>query len=78
MLTEKVVARNNCAFYTEKECRATITTCNRNIPCTFFKTMNEHQESCDAAFKRIAKIPQEQQDAISEKYYGGTKPWMEV
>jgi cell fate (sporulation/competence/biofilm development) regulator YmcA (YheA/YmcA/DUF963 family) len=43
--------------------------------CPFFKTMEKHLADREAANKRIATLPDWQQTAISEKHYGGEKPW---
>lgn len=78
MITEKGSPRMDCAFFTGKECRATVCTCNSKIECGFFKTMSDHVESCNKAYERIARLPENDQLWISEKYYGGVMPWKET
>ena len=57
-------------------CKATTMECDgRNEDCPFFKTMEKHLADREAANKRIATLPDWQQTAISEKHYGGEKPW---
>jgi hypothetical protein len=40
--------------------------------------MSEHLASCDAANERLAKLPEDLQTMIAEKYYGGVMPWKET
>lgn len=57
-------------------CKATTMECDgRNEDCPFFKTMEKHLADRQAANERIATLPDWQQTAISEKHYGGGKPW---
>ena len=76
MITRK--PKRDCAFWSEKECRATICACVLADDCPFFKTMPEHIASCDAANERLAKLPEDLQTMIAEKYYGGVMPWKET
>lgn len=70
--------RTDCAFWGGTECRATICTCLLTNDCAFHKTMSEHIASCDAANERLAKLPEDLQTMIAEKYYGGVMPWKET
>ena len=57
-------------------CKATTMECDgRNEDCPFFKTNEQHKADRQAANERIATLPDWQQAAISEKHYGGEKPW---
>ena len=57
-------------------CKAITEKCNgRNEMCPFYKTDEQQRESVEAAYKRIAKLPEWQQNAIADAYYGGDKPW---
>ena len=57
-------------------CKATTMECDgRNEGCSFFKTNEQHKADRQAANERIATLPDWQQTAISEKHYGGEKPW---
>ena len=58
-------------------CKATTMECDgRNEGCPFFKTNKQHKADRQAANERIATLPDWQQTAISEKHYGGEKPWL--
>ena len=58
-------------------CKATTMECDgRNEGCPFFKTNEQHKADRQAANERIATLPDWQQTAISEKHYGGEKPWL--
>lgn len=58
-------------------CKDTTMECDgRNEGCPFFKTNEQHKADRQAANERIATLPDWQQTAISEKHYGGEKPWL--
>lgn len=58
-------------------CKATTMECDgRNEGCPFFKTNEQHKADRQAANERIATLSDWQQTAISEKHYGGEKPWL--
>jgi hypothetical protein len=58
-------------------CKATTMECDgRDEGCPFFKTNEQHKADRQAANERIATLPDWQQTAISEKHYGGEKPWL--
>jgi cell fate (sporulation/competence/biofilm development) regulator YmcA (YheA/YmcA/DUF963 family) len=44
--------------------------------CPFYKTVEQHRADREAANERLASLPDWQQTAISEKHYGGEKPWL--
>ena len=57
-------------------CKASTMECDgRNENCPFFKTNEQHKADRQAANERLASLPDWQQTAISEKHYGGEKPW---
>ncbi len=43
--------------------------------CEFFMTRAAITESRTNAYRRIATLPEEQQEHISQKYYEGKRPW---
>lgn len=58
-------------------CKATTLDCDgTDERCPFFRTMQEHLEARERANARIAGLPDWQQTAISEKHYGGERPWV--
>ena len=58
-------------------CKATTIDCNgMDESCPFFKTVEQHMADREAANERLASLPDWQQTAISEKHYGGEKPWL--
>lgn len=58
-------------------CKATTIDCNgQDESCPFFKTVDQHRADREAANERLATLPDWQQTAISEKHYGGEKPWL--
>lgn len=58
-------------------CKATTMECDgRNEGCPFFKTNEQYKADRQSANERIATLPDWQQTAISEKHYGGEKPWL--
>jgi len=48
--------------------------CQRK-PCSFHKTKEEQERSLEKARERIRSLPEHQQDAIADKYYGGVRRW---
>jgi hypothetical protein len=42
--------------------------------CAFYQKI----DSAELALRRIRTLDAETQDRISQKYYGGSKPWMEA
>ncbi len=43
--------------------------------CEFYATRALLADSREKAMRRIASLPEEQQDHIAMKYYDGKKPW---
>lgn len=57
-------------------CKATINNCNgMDRKCPFFKTLTGLLFEREEAMKRIATLPEYQQQTISENYYKCEKPW---
>lgn len=57
-------------------CRATTNNCNgQDDKCPFFKTPEQFRQGRIDALKRIAKLPEWQQRAISDTHYKGEMPW---
>ena len=47
--------------------------CNEN--CSFFKTVEQHKIDVARSYESIARLPELEQVAISQKYYHGKMPW---
>ena len=59
-------------------CRATVSACNgHDQSCPFFKSTEEYVEGRKKGMERIASLPYESQQHISEKYYNEEMPWHE-
>ncbi|MCM1222082.1 MAG: hypothetical protein NC548_47195 [Lachnospiraceae bacterium] len=43
--------------------------------CGFHKTKEEQEQSLERARERLRSLPEHQQDAIADKYYGGVRRW---
>ena len=43
--------------------------------CGFHKTKAEQERSLEKARERLRSLPEHQQDAIADKYYGGVRRW---
>lgn len=43
--------------------------------CGFHKTKEEYGKSLEKAKERLRSLPEYQQDAIADKYYGGVRRW---
>lgn len=43
--------------------------------CGFHKTEEEQERSLEKARERLRSLPEHQQDAIADKYYGGVRRW---
>ena len=57
-------------------CQATTNVCNGlDVDCPFYKTQADLLFDREEALKRIATLPEYEQQTISEKYYKGEKPW---
>jgi hypothetical protein len=46
------------------------------VGCPFYKTQAELMIGREEALKRIATLPEWEQQTISGNYYKGEKPWM--
>jgi len=57
-------------------CQATTNVCNGlDMDCPFYKAQAELMIDREEALKRIATLPEYEQQTISEKHYKGEKPW---
>ena len=43
--------------------------------CGFHKTKKEQEESLEKAKARLRNLPEYQQEAVADKYYGGMRKW---
>lgn len=43
--------------------------------CHFHKTEEEQAQSLEKVSERLRSLPEYQQEAIADKYYGGVKKW---
>ena len=43
--------------------------------CHFHKTHEEQEQSLEKVRERLRSLPEYQQEAIADKYYGGVKKW---
>ena len=43
--------------------------------CGFHKSREEHAQSLKKAKERIRSLPEYQQEAVADKYYGGVRKW---
>ena len=57
-------------------CQATTNSCNgMDRKCPFFKTLTDLLFDREEALKRIATLPEYQQQTIADNYYKGEMPW---
>ena len=57
-------------------CQATTNVCNGlDVGCPFYKTQTDLLFDREEALKRIATLPEYEQQTISENHYKGEKPW---
>ena len=47
----------------------------RGENCGFHKTREEQAQSLEKVRERLRSLPEYQQEAIADKYYGGVKKW---
>ena len=47
----------------------------RGKNCGFHKTHEEQQKSLEKVRDRLRSLPEYQQEAIADKYYGGARKW---
>lgn len=47
----------------------------RGENCGFHKTHEEQAQSLEKVKERLRSLPEYQQEAIADKYYGGVKKW---
>lgn len=76
-MTEKT--RENRKCYANKgwnKCRILITNKCPGIVCSFFKTQEQHKESCRKAKIRLQSLEKVEQQYIADKYYSGKKVWL--
>lgn len=59
--------RGKCTALKSERCRGE--------SCGFHKTKEEQKESLRKANERLQSLPEYQQEAIADKYYGGVRKW---
>lgn len=59
-------------------CRALDVNCPGHAACAFYKPRWKHEKDQQLAYSKIAALPIEQQQSISQKYYNGLMPWEDV
>jgi len=57
------------------KCRILVTNRCLGVVCSFFKTAEQHKESCEKAKARLSRLDKMEQIDIADKYYGGKKVW---
>ena len=65
-------------FAEVSECKCAVLTvywCPSHGNCSFFKTKEQVEIEKQKSFKRIASLPLEKQQYISDCHYGGKMPW---
>lgn len=59
-----------CKILKEKQCNIST--------CSFYKTKEEQKESINKAYKRISSLDSKLQKNITDIYFDGNFPWLEV
>ena len=59
-------------------CRALDVNCPGHAACAFYKPRWKHEKDQQLAYCKIAALPVERQQSISQKYYKGLMPWEDV
>ena len=59
----------------DKSCRALHNSSDCGLACPFRKSRTRIYASRRNAYRRLAGLPEEQQQHIAETYYGGARPW---
>ncbi len=62
------------ALLTNGYCNALGGKC-RGENCHFHKTHEEQAQSLEKVNERLRSLPEYQQEAIADKYYGGVRKW---
>lgn len=57
------------------KCRILVTNRCPGFDCSFFKTPEQHKESCEKAKARLSRLDKMEQIDIAYKYYSGKKVW---
>ena len=65
------------ALTEENQCDAlAVETCSGSM-CSFYKTVEQQNESCKKVYARLANLSIEKQIKIAIEYYMGQMPWQE-
>lgn len=70
----KELAMDCFALFENGYCNALGSKC-RGENCGFHKTHEEQTQSLEKVSERLRSLPEYQQEAIADKYYGGVKKW---
>lgn len=65
----------NCAFYSNKECKALTKMCQNPDKCSFFITSEQLSASTCKSHKKLQKLPEKVQSHVARKYYSGKAVW---
>ena len=66
------------ALTEENQCDTlTVETC-RGSACSFYKTIEQENESSKKVYDRLVRLSKEAQIKIALKYYSGQIPWQEA
>jgi len=70
----------NCFAYTTvgNRCSALIDSSGCGPDCPFRKSPAEYQAAQQNVHRRLARLPQVDQQHIAETYYGGKRPWLKA
>ena len=87
-LQKRAIAKINraggiaCRVESAEDVRAIIARVDSNCPghaaCAFYKPRWKHEKDQQLAYCKIAALPVERQQSISQKYYKGLMPWEDV
>lgn len=75
-MTEQTRVNKKC--YANKggnKCRILVINKCPGMKCSFFRTSEQHKESCKIAKDRLLSLDKFEQQYFADKYYGGKKAW---
>ncbi|MHC1731998.1 MAG: hypothetical protein AB9888_08235 [Bacteroidales bacterium] len=76
-MTEKNRVNKKCyANRGGNKCRILVSNKCPGMKCSFFRTGEQHKESCERSKVRLQNLDTFEQQYIADKYYGGKKVWL--